>query len=572
MNLLGFLVMHMTIDRGSNNHNHSADIVTQEFDYPADATLMSVTDTESYIRYANTAFVETSGFSLQQMQGRPHNIVRHPDMPKEAFADLWATLRRGETWTAIVKNRRANGTEHYWVRANVTPVRSGNTTIGYMSVRTKPERHEIEAAEALYREFREGRAQRRYAFHKGLIVRRGLLGWTRLRQTLPARWCMRLALAGVAAASAAPLISTGQPWALALSPVVAAFIACAWLEARIARPLARLREQANAVAAGQIESQHMNRVDEIGLIARSINQAGLNLRALGGDVAAQIAGLRHNNEEIIQNNRELSARTRQTRECLQQTLATAQNVNASIEQGVQASQSAHELARAASAAVAEGEQAIGRMAEAIREMAQSNERIAEMNQLIDVIASQTNLLALNAAVEAARAGPAGRGFAVVAAEVRTLAQRSADAATEIRRLVGESVQKGDLGARHADAAVMAMNEIVERVNRVDELNARVTVLAREEQSNVHRLSAALAEINRMTDENARAVHEFEVAVHNTVQRSHRLADAVQAFNVDRGHDAASRQVPGGWGHTARLESPHDTAHDPQAGGAQYLAA
>src|SRR5690606_29790376 len=121
MNLLGFLVMHITIDRGSNNHNHSADIVTQEFDYPADATLMSVTDTESYIRYANTAFAETSGFSPQQMQGRPHNIVRHPDMPKEAFADLWATLRRGETWTAIVKNRRANGTEHYWVRANVTP-------------------------------------------------------------------------------------------------------------------------------------------------------------------------------------------------------------------------------------------------------------------------------------------------------------------------------------------------------------------------------------------------------------------------------------------------------------------
>jgi len=504
---------------------------------------MSVTDTESYIRYANTAFVNVSGYTPEQMQGRPHNIVRHPDMPKEAFADLWATLRKGDTWTALIKNLRANGREHYWVRANVTPVRNDDTVVGYMSVRTRPEAHEIADAEALYRTFREGRAQRRYAFHKGLIVRRGLMGWARIRQTLPVRWSLRLALAAVAASSAAPLLTTGQPWALALSPLVAALIACRVLEARIARPLSALRNQANAVAAGHIDAGALrDRVDEIGMIGRAINQAGLNLRALSGDVAAQIHGLQQNNEEITQNNHELSLRTEQTQSCLRQTVAAAGKVAESIEQGVQATLTAHELAASASEAVAQGERAIGVMVDTMREVARSNERIAEMNRLIDTIASQTNLLALNAAVEAARAGPAGRGFAVVAAEVRTLAQRSAEAATEIRRLVDESVKKGEAGARQADEAGHSMSDIVARVNRVDALNSEMTVSAREQSADMVRLSAALAEIDRMTGENSHAVQEFAVAVHNTVDRSHRLAEAVRAFDRGRAQAAAARAV------------------------------
>ncbi len=104
---------------------------TRDFQFPADATLLSVTDTQSYIRYANNAFLTTAGYTRDQLLGQPHNIVRHPDMPREAFADLWATLQRGDTWTALVKNLRANGEQHYWVRANVTPIRSGGEVVGY---------------------------------------------------------------------------------------------------------------------------------------------------------------------------------------------------------------------------------------------------------------------------------------------------------------------------------------------------------------------------------------------------------------------------------------------------------
>ena len=109
----------------------------QEFDFPDGATLMSTTDPSSHITYANEAFVAISGFPRAELQGQPHNVVRHPDMPKQAFADMWATLKAGEAWTGIVKNRRKNG-EYYWVRANVTPLVRGGSIVGYLSVRTRP--------------------------------------------------------------------------------------------------------------------------------------------------------------------------------------------------------------------------------------------------------------------------------------------------------------------------------------------------------------------------------------------------------------------------------------------------
>ena len=132
-------------------------VTQKEFDYPDDATLMSVTDTQSHLTYANAAFVAVSGFKREEIIGQPHNTVRHPDMPKEAFADMWKTMQGGDSWSALVKNRRKNG-DHYWVRANAAPVRRNNQLVGYMSVRTKPTRAEVESAEALYRDLREGKA------------------------------------------------------------------------------------------------------------------------------------------------------------------------------------------------------------------------------------------------------------------------------------------------------------------------------------------------------------------------------------------------------------------------------
>ena len=153
----------------------------REFDFADDATLMSTTDTSSHVTYANAAFIAVSGYERDEIIGQPHNLVRHPDMPPEAFADMWATLKGGESWSALVKNRRKNG-DHYWVRANATPVRRNGQVLGYMSVRTKPTRSEVAAAEDLYRRFREGRSGS-LAFHKGTLVRRGAMAWTTVLKT-----------------------------------------------------------------------------------------------------------------------------------------------------------------------------------------------------------------------------------------------------------------------------------------------------------------------------------------------------------------------------------------------------
>lgn len=518
----------------ANSSLISGDIVelgTSEFDYPADTTLMSVTDTKSHILYANTAFLNVSGFSAGQMAGRPHNIVRHPDMPREAFADLWATLRRGEAWTALIKNRRINGVEHYWVRANVTPIRSGDAVVGYMSVRTRPNPEETEAAEALYRGFREGRAQRKYAFHKGLIVRKGVMAWTRIRQLMPVRWRIRLALAGVVALGAVPVAAGAPTWMQVGASLLAALAACAWLEARIARPLSWLRQQAGAVAAGHVDtSVYMDRVDEIGMIGRSVNQAGLNLRALIGDVAAQIQGMQRNNEQIMRGNGDLKQRTEQTHAHLQETTVAARQMAGSMEHGAGIIVNARETAASASEAVTRGGDALARVVDTMKDIARFNARIAEMNQMIDSIASQTNLLALNAAVEAARAGAAGRGFAVVAGEVRSLAQRSAEAATEIRQLVDQSVRTGELGVRQAEEAGQSMEDIVSRVRGMDALMSEIAASANEHSAGVGQLSGAVAQIDRMTRENDQAVEEFAGAVRAMIERTDNLAAALRAFD------------------------------------------
>jgi len=508
-------------------HNH---------DFPDDATLLSVTDAQSHITYANAAFIAISGFDRSELIGQPHNLVRHPDMPAQAFADMWATLKAGQSWTALVKNRRKNG-DHYWVRANAAPVVRQGRLMGYMSVRTKPQASEIAAAEALYRDFREGRAGRR-AFHKGLVVRTGLWAWTSAPQTLPARWRIRLALLPIPCVLGLAANLAGaerEAWTLIAGSAVAITLAAAfWLESQLARPLQQVLKQALAVAAGSPgQGLHINRVDEIGMIQRAVNQAGLNLRSLVDDVSAQATGVSTASAEIAQGNNDLSTRTEQTASNLQQTAASIEELTATVKTNADTAGQATQLAAAATTAATRGGEVVSRVVGTMNDITASSKRIHDIIGVIDGIAFQTNILALNAAVEAARAGEQGRGFAVVAAEVRTLAQRSAQAAREIKSLIGDSVQKVESGSRLANDAGQTMGDIVNQVRRVSDLITEISHATIEQSSGIGQVNVAVGHLDQMTQQNAALVEQSAAAAEGLKSQATRLTEAIGVFKSER---------------------------------------
>lgn len=506
----------------------------KEYQFPAFETLLSTTDLESRITYANAAFIRTSGYEPEQLAGQPHNMVRHPDMPAEAFADMWSSLKAGQSWRALVKNRRGDG-DHYWVVANAAPMRRDGKITGYLSVRTKPARAEVQAAEKLYARFKEGRANG-LAFDRGLVVHTGLLRWASAAQLLPTEWRVRLPLAGVGMLTGVALALSGLGGA-ALAGVGAAAAASLLLanwaiETHITQPLRQILDSARQVAAGEPATDlKLNRSDDIGLLARSINQAGLNLHSLISDVLEQASGVQVASQQISAATNDLSSRTEQAASSLQQTAAAMEQQTASVKQNSDTAQQASELTRDATQVAEKGGQAMAKVEATMGLITASSRKIADIIQVIDGIAFQTNILALNAAVEAARAGDQGRGFAVVASEVRSLAGRSAAAAKEIKVLIDDSVNKVESGSRLVTDAGQTMHEVVTQVKRVNELMTEITAASREQSLGISQVGMAVAQLDQMTQQNAAMVEQSSAAANSMGDQAQRLVEAVKVFSV-----------------------------------------
>ena len=516
-------------------------VTGREVDFPDGDTLVSTTDERGVITHCNEAFVRISGFDYDELIGQPHNLVRHPDMPPEAYRDMWSTIGHGRPWSGVVKNRCRNG-DHYWVLANVTPVMAGGKPRAYMSVRLKPTREQIRDAEALYAQIRSERDTGRptIRLHAGGVRR---VGWRDVparvhRLTLSHRLAIGLIGAiGLAFAPAAlPANLTAAIGGAGVAHLIAALIGAAavlaWFRAEVVTPLANANRLAGEVAGCNLEGEiTVDRTSPLGTLMRRLWLANLNMRAIVTDVRAEVRGMTDATSAIARSSADLAARAQGQAGTVRDTVASIEQMAASIQQTSEVVQRVADLSQDANARADQGGAQVQGTISAMDGIAKSSNKVSEIIQVIEGIAFQTNLLALNAAVEAARAGEQGRGFAVVAAEVRELSRRSTEAAREIRALIAASMRAVSDGVKSVDQAGSTMGAVVESVESVAGLTGRISVAATDQAAGIGRISAAIAHVDEITRENARLVDESAAASDALQKRAQTLVRAVQIFRL-----------------------------------------
>lgn len=514
-------------------------VTQQEFVIPDGVTLVSTTDLTSRITYCNPNFVSVSGYSREELIGQPHNLVRHPDMPAEAFRDMWATLQSGSPWSALVKNRRKNG-DHYWVMANATPMLENGQVKGYMSVRTKPTREQVEAAESLYARMRAEAAsgQRTLALRRGRLVHTGWRG--RLRDWTRPTLGRKLALLSLALAFGVQFLESateGAPeWvhlAAVAATAVVSLVAATFMKRMLVIPVGQVLALANRMAAGDLSARlESNRTDEIGDLTRALNQLNVNLMAVVTDVRHEVEGVQVASGEIASGNQDLSARTESQASSLEETAASMEQLTSTVENSAQSAREAASLAGKATDVARQGNEAMAAVVRTMGDISRSSSRIGEIIQVIEGISFQTNILALNAAVEAARAGEQGRGFAVVAGEVRSLAQRTSEAAKEIKQLIDDSTSQVRRGSELVDNAGGTMGHVVEAVRQVGSLIGEITSAAQEQTMGLAQINQAIGQLDSVTQQNSAMVEELAAAAASLRSQASTMQESVQVFRLN----------------------------------------
>ena len=312
----------------------------------------------------------------------------------------------------------------------------------------------------------------------------------------------------------------------------------------VCRPMATLQAIAKRVGDGDLDVEiDLQRNDEIGAVNHSLAAMRDALRGIVGQVRQAAESIQVASAEVASGNIDLSQRTEQAAGNLQQTASSLEQLTGNVRQSADAASQANQLAASASTVARRGGEVVAQVVRTMDEINGSSKRIADIIGTIDGIAFQTNILALNAAVEAARAGEQGRGFAVVAAEVRSLAQRSAEAAREIKRLIGSSVEKVETGARLVQDAGATMGEIVASVQRVTDIIGEISAAAAEQSHGIVTVNGAVSQLDQMTQQNAALVEQSAAAAESLNDQAQRLSASMQVFRLSTGAAPAAASAP-----------------------------
>jgi aerotaxis receptor len=514
-------------------------------------TVVSKTDLHGNITYVNQDFINISGFSEEELMGAPQNIVRHPDMPVEAFEDLWRTLKSGKAWTGLVKNRCKNG-DHYWVEANAAPLIENGKMIGYTSIRTKPSREQVQAAESAYRAIKAG--DRALKVNEGNAVRPTLLQRCCLDalSSLSLKAIFTLAsltmvvmFAGVGLLAWMLITDANQATAGTLIAIALLGMPLAVLFGMICHriavvPLERTRDDIERMSSGDLTGRiHASGAGEVARMMQSLRILQINIKLLVGQIKQSTGLVYLSCSEIASGNSDLSGRTESQASSLEETASSMEELTSTVRQNAENARQANQLVVSTADVAVKGGQVVDQVVDTMASIKDSSRKIADIIGVIDGIAFQTNILALNAAVEAARAGEQGRGFAVVASEVRNLAQRSAGAAKEIKALIEDSVGKVDAGSELVDEAGLAMNEIVGSVKHVTSFMSEIAAASQEQSAGIEQVNQAVGQMDEITQQNAALVEEAAAAADCMRTQAHKLAELVSAFTLVQGGEGAA---------------------------------
>jgi len=506
---------------------------------PEGIFIYSRTDLKGRITVANEAFAEISGYSVEEMLGEPHNIVRHPDMPRDAFADMWISLKAGRPWQGIVKNRRKDG-GFYWVIANASPVRENGVVVGYQSIRYRPSREQITAATEAYRRIRSGDCSLKIEEGQAvpaLPVWREKLLSVELQLSIASLATLLAVLAGFVGlwrGQGSLAIRIFLEVFLGASACVALYMLLHYVP-QLAADLKGIEDYLDSMlSSGNLKSRlKMERLDRIGKIGsktgllsgwmqatiQAIGDAVHHLQRVAEEVSSgvaeiEVAASSQNSAtaSVAAGVEEMSMSIREVSNNLHGTESAVSETGKRASEGARISEPASEQIQSLSATV-KG------TAREVETLGKSSAEVGAIAAVIREIADQTNLLALNASIEAARAGEAGRGFSVVATEVRNLADRTMKATEKIDALIGtiktdssRAVAGMHLGAGQVEESVTLVRQSLAVLHEIDHLMgeavkkvAEISVASEQQSGAMSDIGSNATYVAKMTEQNVSVV-------------------------------------------------------------------
>ena len=470
--------------------------------------LLSITDLESNIKYANPEFCKVAGYTNEELKNKPHNIVRHPEMPKAAFKDLWSFVQQGKSWMGPVKNKCKNG-DYYWVNAYVTPIKNpAGKNIEYQSVRTKLDEHVQKRAENLYARLNKGETPVRIKYQ--------------IDQTL---WFQSVLFLFTLASLALMLFSELNLFLIL--PFIFIGVCSSLLSLRWRKKYQRVLAEAKDTFSNPLMSYlYSGNNDAIGTVQLALAMRKAEINAVVGrvtDVSIQVSEnavtASEQSEQVSQQLNDQRNETEQVATAMNEMSATIQDLARTITDTAQSAEQGQEMTKSGQETIITSVDAINTLSVQLTEVDSMIAKLSDGSKSINTvlseissIADQTNLLALNAAIEAARAGEQGRGFAVVAEEVRALAMRTQQSTEEIRNLLTKLQSD-------SDNAVSAMN-------KGNELSVNCVLLSNEAGEALNNIYNEVSLISDATAQIATAIEEQSVVseqVNQNVVRRNEIA-------------------------------------------------